>query len=276
MTGQSEPPSGVANPPDDETPSAQHAGPSAPRLSPVRPEDPPGGLLADSAPRAPLRPTKPVTGPLVGDETEPDLTTLTGADSDPQGALERLRRQLSRVAQEFADGNINRAQFNAIYNRYSEQRRIIEGILSRDPGSQAWQQVARPGHTGFLRQYYEAHLLFYGVYPLGTTDPILDHGTFMEPEHCLPVLRGLPALIEQRGMLKPARRKIGEDGHWLVVVPGEHTVSLALFSLEPAERQFEQIADLHYDFERANIHGLQRGDLTPDRLVFPQRALFLD
>jgi hypothetical protein len=275
VTGQSEPPSGAANPPDDETSPTQNSGPATPRLSPVRPQDPPGSLPDDSEPRVPLRPIKPATGPL-GDETAPDLTSLTGADSDPQGALERLRRQLSRVAQEFADGNINRAQFNAIYNRYSEQRRIIEGILSHDPGSQAWQQVARPGHTGFLRQYYEAHLLFYGVYPLGVTDPILDHGTFMEPEHCLPVLRGLPSLLEQRGALKPARRKIGEDGHWMVVVPGAFTVSLALFSLEPAERQFEQIADLHYDFERANIHVLTRGDFTPDRLVFPQRGLFLD
>jgi hypothetical protein len=273
VTGQSEPPSGAANPPDD-TPSptqeSPSTGPSAPRLSPVRPQDP-----DDTTPRPPLRPTKPVTGPL-GAETEPDLTSLTGADTDPQGALERLRRQLSRIAQEFADGHINRAQFNAIYNRYSEQRRIIEGILGRDPESQAWQQVARPGHTGFLRQYYEAHLLFYGVYPLGVTAPILDHGTFMDAEHCLPVLRGLPALLQERGALKPARRKIGEDGHWMVVVPGEYTVSLALYSLEPAERQFNQIADLHADFERANVHALQRKDFAPDRLVFPQRALFVD
>ena len=275
MTGQSEPPSGAANPLDDESSSPQDSGSSAPRLSPVRPQEPLASPPDEAAPRAPLRPTKPATGPL-GDETAPDLTSLTGADVDPQGALERLRRQLSRVAQEFADGHINRAQFNAIYNRYSEQRRIIEGILSRDPGSQAWQQVARPGHTGFLRQYFEAHLLFYGVYPLGATDPILDHGIFMEQKSCLPVLRGLPDLLKQHGSLRPARRKIGEDGHWMVVVPGAHTVSLALFSLEPAERQFEQIADLHYDFERANIHVLQRGDFTPDRLVFPQRALFLD
>ena len=275
MTGQSEPPSGAPNPLADEPSPAQDSGRVAPRLSPVRPQDSPDGPAAEAAPPTPLRPTKPVTGPL-DDVTEPDLTALTGADRDPQGALERLRRQLSRVAQEFADGNLNRAQFNAIYNRYSEQRRIIEGILSRDPGSQAWQQVARPGHTGFLRQYYEAHLLFYGVYPLGATDPIFDHGACLEPEHCLSVLRSLPALLQQHGALKPARRKIGEDGHWLVVVPGAHSVSLALYSLEPAERQFEQIADLHDDFERANIHVLQRGDFTPDRLVFPQRALFLD
>jgi hypothetical protein len=57
-------------------------------------------------------------------------------------------------------------------------------------------------------------------------------------------------------------------------VPGEHTVSVVLYSLEPSAQQIAQIKDLHDDFERANIHILARGDYAQERLVFPQRALF--
>ena len=37
-----------------------------------------------------------------------------------------LRKKMEHIASEFADGKINRAQFNAIYRRYDEQRTIID------------------------------------------------------------------------------------------------------------------------------------------------------
>ena len=90
----------------------------------------------------------------------------------------------------------------------------------------------------------------------------------------LPILRALPGLIAQRGRLHPAHRRTANRKHWLVVVPGQYTVSLALYTLEPAAKQIARLADLHADFERANVHTLARGDYHQARLVFPQRALF--
>lgn len=181
---------------------------------------------------------------------------------------------MTQVAEEFAAGKLNRAQFHAIYNRYSERRRIIEQLISRDPGSQAWQQVARPGHTSFLREHFAARVLYFALYPLGRNAPIVQQGEpSPPPEALLPILRVLPDVLAEKGRLAPARRQL-QDGHWLVVAPGQHTVSIFLFSLEPSAQQLAQIDDLHQDFERANAFALSRRDYTPRRLVFPQRALF--
>ncbi len=258
--------------PQDDTEAGREA---ASRRSPIRPQEPVQAREA-TQPRAPLKPAKPATGPLrEQDETQPDPSLLALSEPDPQRTLERLRQQLSRVAQEFAEGNLNRVQFTAIYNRYSEQRRIIEEIISRDPQSQAWQMVARPGHTSFLRQHFEARLLYYGLFVIGQTAPLLEHGQQPpRPEDLHPVLLSLPALLHERGALKPARRKVGPD--WMVVVPGQHTVSVGLYSLEPAAGQLSVLADLHHDFERANIHALERADFALEQYVLPQRALFED
>lgn len=193
--------------------------------------------------------------------------------ADPQAALERLRRLMTLIAEEFAAGKLNRAQFHAIYNRYSEQRSIIERLLARNPESQAWQQVARPGHTSFLRQHFEARLIYYALFVLGQERGLLRYGNATLPPEVAPILRALPRFIAERGRLAPAHKRV-KDGRWLVVVPGVHTVSLGLYSLEPSKAQIRQIADLHNDFERANIYALRRGDYALERLVFPQRALF--
>ncbi len=257
-------------------PDESDAGPEvASRRSPIRPQEP-TQAKESTQPRAPLKPAKPATGPLHDqDETQPDPSLLAISEPDPQLALERLRQQLSRVAQEYAEGNINRAQFTAIYNRYSEQRRIIEEIISRDPQSMAWQMVARPGHTSFLRQHFEARLVYYGLFVLGRTAPLLEHGPRPpRPEDLHPVLLSLPALLQERGTLKPARRQVGPD--WMVVVPGRHTVSVGLYTLEPAAGQLSVLTDLHHDFERANVHALERADFALEQYVLPQRALFED
>ncbi len=259
MTGKNTPPwqSPSSPPPDDEE-----------ARSPIRPEAP-----RRVSPRPRLIPAKPPTGPL---EAEPEFTPAR-ADSDeirPEQALEELRQRMRQVAEEFASGRINRAQFHAIYNRYSEQRNIIEKLLARDPQSSAWQQVARPGHTSFLRQHFAARVLFFALFPIGQLAPIVHHGSqFPAPEDVLPILQELPAMLNRQGTLPPGRKRT-DDGYWLVVVPGMYTATVILYSLEPSIQQMQKIADLHYDFERANAQALAQQDYRRDHLVFPQRALF--
>ncbi|RMG84388.1 MAG: hypothetical protein D6712_11355, partial [Chloroflexi bacterium] len=40
----------------------------------------------------------------------------------PDEALKEIRQNMRRIAQEYADGAISRAQFNALYAHYSEKR----------------------------------------------------------------------------------------------------------------------------------------------------------
>jgi hypothetical protein len=191
---------------------------------------------------------------------------------DPGAALERLRKKMEAVANEFAEGKINRAQFNAIYGRYTEQRAIIERIIARDPHSSAWQRVASAGHTSFLRDHFEARCMYYVIYRLDWARPLMMGGPQQpDMQDIEGVLTGLNRMTN-RPRSGLARKAMG-NGQWLVLALGERTVTLALFNLEPSNAQLNRVRDLHNDFERANRRALDRGTGTLEKMVFPQRAL---
>lgn len=192
--------------------------------------------------------------------------------SDPQAALEHLRQKMEAVARELGEGKINRAQFNAIYGRYSEQRTIVERLIERNPQNEAWKQAAAPGHTSFLRGHFEARLLSYLIYQHNIPTPLMIGGK-QQPnvEQLISVLQSLWRL-PNRPRAGLARKELG-GGQWLVLALGEYAVTLALYQLEPSVAQANLVRDLHMDFERANQLALQRGTRSLDRFVFPQRAL---
>jgi hypothetical protein len=191
---------------------------------------------------------------------------------NPGLALDALRKKMEAVATEFAAGKINRAQFNAIYGRYDEQRTIIERIVERDPDSSAWKRVARSGHTSFLRDHFEARCMYYLIYRLDGSTPLMMGGP-QQPDmtQIEPVLSALHK-VKARPRHGLARKSLG-NGHWLVLALGMYTLTIAMFNLEPATQQLNRVRDLHSDFERANRSALERGTRTLEKMVFPQRAL---
>jgi hypothetical protein len=191
---------------------------------------------------------------------------------EAETALENIRQKMALAAYEFDKGILNRAQFSALYARYREQREVIERLLARDPGTQAWQQVARAGHTGFLRRQFEARVLYYAIYS-GET-PISTQGNILPPEDIVKNMLQALAVLMRTSKTLPKGKKQVEHGRWIVLIPGKYTAALILFSLEPSARQMTMVQDLHRDFERANRVALERGNRTPDQLVFPHRALF--
>jgi chemotaxis protein histidine kinase CheA len=246
--------------------------------NPEKPESkPPTGSL-----RSPIRPAQPDQPPS---QTQPQQPNTVQAEEDaaekpptatspknPINALEVLRKKMEHIASEFADGKINRAQFNAIYRRYDEQRTIIERLTERNPGSDAWKQVARPGHTSFLRTHFEAHCIYYLVYNLTAPTPLMIGGE-QQPDMTKiePVLQTLYGL-EKRPPNGLARKEI-DSSHWLVLALTQHAFTIAMFNLEPSMTQINRVRDLHNDFERANRIALERGTSRLERMVFPQRAL---
>ncbi len=195
-------------------------------------------------------------------------------------SLEKLREKTAQIANEFAEGKLNRAQFTAMYGHYNEKRVIIERLLARDPNTHAWQSVARGGHTTFLRQHFEARVLSYAIYNYGVVDPttpiIIQGPEPLADAVARPVLTALNVMLNTRISGKPIRalQKPIDGGHWIGIFPGKYTAALVHFSLEPSSQQFTQMVDIHSDFERANRVTLEHGIRTPEQLVFPHRALF--
>ncbi|HLY25514.1 MAG TPA: hypothetical protein VKQ72_04185 [Aggregatilineales bacterium] len=238
--------------------------------SPVRPTPPQVGQ-----PPAPLSPQPRSTQTTAAVPASPIEDRLQAEES-----LENLRAKTAQIANEFAEGKLNHAQFSAMYSHYNEKRMIIERLLARDPNTHAWQSVARAGHTTFLRQHFEARILCYAIYDFGVVDPATPLA-MQGPEPlpvtvAKPVLTALNVMIKTRISEKPMRalQKPIDGGHWIAIVPGKFTVALAHFSLEPSPQQFSQMLDIHADFERANRVTLEHGIRTPEQLVFPHRALF--
>ncbi len=255
-------------------PSSTHQQPAPatppPEISPVRPARP--EVIQPPDPLVPqTRSTQPIDIPQ----------QITGIEERLQAeeALEKLRKKTAQIANEFAEGKLNRMQFTAMYAYYNERRVITERLLARNPDTQAWQQVMQPGHTGFLRQYFEARVLSHAIYDLAMNDAarlLANQGTVPAPSEIVTQILSAIAILRQRKQLahlNPARKQI-DNGHWVVVIPGKYTVGITLFSLEPSTQQVTLVQDLHRDFERANRVALDRGVRIPDQLVFPHRSLF--
>lgn len=227
----------------------------------------------------------PSSGPFSGgfdqitymDATPSGLTTgdhVMGAEVDE--AMERLREKMAKVAMEFAEGKINQAQFQAIYNRYQEQRIITEQLLARDPTTDAWQQVLTEGHTTFLRSRFEARVLGYTLHDNQSGDAIVAHGQFgLSAEQLAHLLQGFYSATA-RAFGGGMRSTIIEDGRWVLFVPGRYTTGIMIFTLQPSEGQLRLVSDLHEDFERANEPALASGNFSPEALVYPQRFLLQD
>lgn len=233
--------------------------------SPIIPQRPPTGGLPG------LPPAVPLEGGIPNSYSTGEMARMPNID-DPEAALEEIRGKMERVAAEFAQGKINRMQFNAIYGRYNEQRSIIQRLIERNPENRAWRSVATPGHTGFLRSHFESHPVYYVVFQHNQPKPLIYDGT--EKPNGSTIIQILRALwkMPDRPEVGLARKQI-EDNRWLVLTFGKHSITLVIFSLEPSAAQAVLVRDLHLDFERANAMLFQRGQVQPERMVFPQRAL---
>jgi seryl-tRNA synthetase len=231
--------------------------------------------------RSPIRPTKPQDDVLLPsepapeslDNVEPAPETAPESPTNPVSALNVLRHKMQTIADEFAEGKINRAQFNAMYKRYSEQRTIIERLVERNPESDAWRQVmGTKGYTSYLRSHFEAQPLYYAVHAHHQAKPVVLGGSKPDTEATL--LPMLEAVWKMPNIPKAGvGRKSLANGEWLILALGEYALTAVVFSLEPSIAQARLVRDLHNDFERANQAALARKWIIPDRMVFPQRAL---
>ncbi len=202
-------------------------------------------------------------------ETTPPKTKET---LNARAALLRLREKREQITREYADGKINAAQYNAMYRYYMEKTTIIEKMLERDPKSESWRNVAAQGSTAFLRERFEARLLYCVVFRRGDKTPLLTEGRLpqkaaVELHHTLQSLWSSPHW--RSGV---ARKSLG-DGMWLLLILGDRSLTMTLFLFQPATSLINKVRDLHTDFEQANALMLLRGS-PASQMVFPQRALF--
>ncbi|MAU13584.1 MAG: hypothetical protein CL607_27455 [Anaerolineaceae bacterium] len=265
---------------DTKRPSAE----ATPAPAKYNPEQPvmPDEKLSKAAPDAKSNDAKPepAKAPAAAAKpTEAKPSTLTGAlrasaqkgDSSQQGVLAWLRDRLTMLSDEYAAGNLNAPQFNALYRHYSEKRILVERLIERDPDSKAWQAAAQPGFTQNLRDRFQSRPKYYVVFKRGRAEPLIASGKLPE-EVAREVLKFSRAIWRLPSWKKGLARKQLSDGYWMMLVTGDTTFTMAVYFMEPSGNQGIELSNMHTDFERANEGPLAR-NMPPDRLVFPQRAL---
>lgn len=192
-------------------------------------------------------------------------------DSARQGEefIALVHQKMSRLVQEFANGEINRTQFHKLYDRYQRQIAAVAQLLAEsDPA--LWRAAIADGEdTQHLKKRLSARPIGMALYLAGAEQPLQSFGAFdIAPARIQPMLEGYQRAVGavfRAGM----RRTELDDGRWLCFVPGGHTTLVALFSLEPTDNQLATLDRLHHDFEEANRHILERGVPDPEALAYP-------
>ena len=198
-----------------------------------------------------------------------DIASNLQVERDPKDAketLEFLDRKIQEVTTEFTKGNINQAQYEVVFTHYHEQRALVERILSRNPVSDSWQQAAAGGFTDYLRQQHAAEVMGYALCDNRSGKIIQTIGKLdLQAELLAPML----ASLSEADVAQGAKCTQIEGGRWLVLVPGQYTAAVMLFSNEPTGEQLKTITTLHREFEKENLAVLERGEIDPEQLTYP-------
>jgi hypothetical protein len=198
-------------------------------------------------------------------ETHPNLQTRDQA----KAYLERVKTKINSLAERFAAGNINRAQFQELYAHYQQEIQTIESILAVNPDSDEWKKAITEGQSILIRRRNRAAVLGFSIYDNGSGMPLRSLGQFgLDPALFVPMLSSYRSATKEifgGGM----RSTQIEDGKWLCFVPGKITTTMALFNMEPSSQQLKSLDELQQIFESANEQQLNSNSVQPDLLVCP-------
>ncbi len=205
---------------------------------------------------------------------KPAETTLVSPTREAGDYLRAVSDKMMKLAEDFASGRVNRAQFAELYRHYVEERTAIEQLLEAQPGTHAWKGAVTEGESVLIRRKHAAQPLGYAIYLNANSLPIRSVGDFrVDSALLVPMLssfRSATAEIFGSGL----KSSEIEGGRWLCFVPGVYTTLILLFSVEPARLQLEMLEQLHRHFERANRPAFEAGMPDPTRLVYPHAAAF--
>ena len=206
--------------------------------------------------------------PLPESALMPGAEALRGED-EARSYLAKVKEKIGRLAEEFASGAINRAQFQELFGHYQRERQTIETWLDLAPESAEWKKSTREGESFVIRKRHEARVLGYAIYDSESGMPLSTIGEFqVDPTLMVPMLSAYRSAAKEifGGGIRSTQI---EGGQWLSFVPGELTTMMTLFHVEPSAVQLQSLDELHRLFERANRHILREAPVDPEALVLP-------
>jgi len=222
-------------------------------------------------PQSPAAPAAPQQGAAAATPPQPTTDSDPSPLENPQEYLERVQGKINKLAEEFATGEINRTQFQELYDHYRREQQTVKRYVEMSPDSEEWKAATTEGKSIVIRQKNVAKVLGYSVYDNDSGMPLNTIGEFqIEAELAVPMLSSYRAATKEIFGAGMQSTQI-EGGRWLAYMPGEFTTLMTLFSTDPATDQLESLEELHLLFERANRTLLGNPPVDPDELVFPHK-----
>ena len=218
------------------------------------------------APASPAR-VEPAPAPAPAAQPEARRAPAADGEQDAREYLARVQAKTAKLAEDFAAGTINRAQFQELYTHYQREIRTIEQVVESEQGD--WRQAMTEGQSVLIRKQKLARAVGYAIYENESGMPLATLGKFeVDPALLVPMLSSYRAAAAE--MFGGGLRSTGiENGQWLCFTPGGLTTLIALFTVEPAPKQLEYLENLHRTFESANRHRLDAPPVDSGSLIFP-------
>ncbi len=197
------------------------------------------------------------------------MTTQNAAQQSAtaEKLIGQITEKLRVVVREFAAGEISQEQFHGIYEHYQAQM-LLAAQMAAEADLAAKGSLPAPGETIAIRSRLAAKAKAMAIFYYAT-------GMLLETlgDLDIPVAETAPILTEIRHeVLQGAKSEIRTERlgkEWLLFVPGAYSVTVMLFSHQPASRQIEMIENMHCDFEKANETALKNGDIDGSKLAYP-------
>ena len=231
----------------------------------------PAGEQPPAAPPPAVPPRLAAEGPPAPGEGSEAKRSREKALAQARERLNNVQEKISRIAEEFAEGQVNRAQFQELFDHYQRERRTILAWIDTTAEVPNWRELAAEGRSMIIRRQHKARVLGYAICEQQSGLPLRSIGMFEEdPELVVPMLTAYRSATEEifgAGM----RSTEIEGGRWLCFVAGEFTMLMVLFSNEPARKDLEGLEELLRTFERMNRYILRRQPIQPDDLFLPYR-----
>ncbi len=179
---------------------------------------------------------------------------------------EETRQKIESLLEEFAQGKINREQFNAVYAHHNAKLRLADEALHQNDAALV---QGRQGETVGIRQAYMGKAIGFLIYHNKSGMFVDTLGMFdIPPSRIAPILNDFSTLMQGSSLIDRRVEHFSEK-HWLLFAAGKYTTVVTLFEHEPSAMQSREIERLHHDFETANQHQLTNSRVDASKLAYP-------
>ncbi|HVU13059.1 MAG TPA: hypothetical protein VHD90_17395, partial [Phototrophicaceae bacterium] len=147
---------------------------------------------------------------------------------------EETHQKIELLLEEFAQGKINREQFNAVYAHHNAKLRLADEAMHQNDAALV---QGRQGETFGIRQAYMGKAIGFLIYHNKSGMFVDTLGMFdIPPARIAPILNDFSTLMQGSSLID-RRVEHFSAKHWLLFAAGKYTTVITLFEHEPSAVQ---------------------------------------